>query len=86
MRQLTVAVSLTGSFIIYALVVNLFDALFMFLLFGVLPGRTEQLSANHMLTIYCGATLLIVTYALRGRFVVAAKYVSLNLPRRSSAS
>jgi hypothetical protein len=86
MRQLTIVLSLIGSFVVYALVVNLFDALFMFLLFGVLPGRSEQLSANQMLTIYGGATALIVAYALRGRFAVAAKFISLNLPRRSSAS
>jgi hypothetical protein len=86
MRQLIIASSTFGSLVVFALVVDLFDAAFMFLLFGVLPGHDKQLSANQMLSIYSGATVLIVGYSLRNHFATAAKFISLNFPRRSSAS
>ena len=65
MRQLIIASSLIGSFLIFSMVVNLFDTLVMFLLFGILPGRSEPVSANNMLAIYTAATFVVAGYAFR---------------------
>ena len=66
MRQVIIGLSLLVSFVIFALTVQLFDVLVMFLLFGILPGQARPLSANQMLAIYGGATVLVAGYALRG--------------------
>lgn len=86
MRQLVTITSLLGWFIIFASVTDLFEALLMFLLFGVLPGRHNQLSANQMLGIYVLATAFIAAYALRGRVAPLVRHVSLTRPTRSNAS
>lgn len=73
MRQTAIATSLLGSFVLFALTINLFDTLVMFLLFGILPGQDTPVSANQMLAIYAGATVIVVTYALRGSVVLILK-------------
>ena len=65
MRQLIIASSLIGSFLIFSMVVNLLVTLVMFLLFGILPGRPEPVSANNMLAIYTAATIVVAGYAFR---------------------
>lgn len=65
MRQVIVSLSLIGSFMVLALTIDLFDSLVMFLLFGILPGRVDPLSANQMLGIYATASVLVGGYALR---------------------
>lgn len=69
MRQVIIVLSLTGSFMVLATVINLFDTLIMFLLFGILPDRTTPLSANQMLMIYGSATLVVAVYASRGAVI-----------------
>jgi hypothetical protein len=63
-RKLIISTCLVGSFVIFAAVINLYDAMFMFLLFGILPGRDEQLSANQMLVLYSTAGILLTTRLL----------------------
>jgi hypothetical protein len=65
MRQAVICMSLIGSFIVFALTIDLLNSIFMFLLFGILPGREEPLSANHMLAIYALATVFVFAYATR---------------------
>lgn len=65
MRQAIIWLNVIGMFIMFALTIDLFDALVMFLLFGILPGREEPLSANQMLSIYAAATLFVCGYAMR---------------------
>ena len=69
MRQLIIALNLLGSFILLALTIDLFDTLFMFALFGILPGQAEPLSANQMLTIYAAASIFVFIYALRAQII-----------------
>jgi len=76
MRQLIIAFSLTGSFALFALVTNLFDTAVMFLLFGILPGQTEPLSANQMLAIYATASVFVSLYALRPGIVTISNLLS----------
>jgi len=76
MRQLIIAFSLTGSFSLCARVTNLFDTAVMFLLFGILPGQTEPLSANQMLAIYATASVFVSLYALRPGIVTISNLLS----------
>ncbi|MDQ5932017.1 MAG: hypothetical protein QG649_102 [Patescibacteria group bacterium] len=64
MNKVVTILSIFGSFIIYALTVDLFEQLFMFVLFGFIPGRAEPLTANQMLFIYGFATIVVTTYSL----------------------
>jgi hypothetical protein len=66
MRRLVIIASLVGSLTVFALSIDLFDALFMFIFFGVIPGRVEPLPAFEMLMVYSIAGLIVVTFALRG--------------------
>lgn len=86
MRQGVIIANLTGSFIVFALTIDLFDTLFMFVLFGIVPGRTEPLSANQMLFIYSAASIVTVAYALRGRFVAMARSLRAGQRQQSRAS
>ncbi len=70
MRQLLTFLNLTGSFIVLALTIDLFDTMFMFLLFGILPNRSESLSANQMLIIYGTASAIVAGFALRSSLMV----------------
>ena len=56
MRNIITYLSLSGSALIFCLVTDLFDTMLMFLLFGVVPGRAEPVSAELMLVSY--ATLI----------------------------
>ncbi|MES2876334.1 MAG: hypothetical protein V4678_02565 [Patescibacteria group bacterium] len=84
MRQLFIVFSLIGSFIVFSLTINLFDTMFMFLLFGILPGRAEPLSANHMLTIYSVATTGVIGYAVHTQVIALAKLL-FRLPTTTPA-
>ena len=53
MRRSLIIASLVGSFGIFALTTGLFEQLFMFVLFGILPGSHEALSASTMLALWC---------------------------------
>jgi hypothetical protein len=83
MRQATIVLSLAGSFMLYALTVNLFDTIFMFVLFGILPSRTEPLSADQMLAINGTATMIVLAFMSRGLFSLPRP---LTQNRRQSAS
>lgn len=65
MRQAIITFNLIGSFVIYALSIDLFDNLIMFLLFGIVPGKNEQLSANQMLLLYTIAAVAVTVYYAR---------------------
>lgn len=84
MRQLIIAFSLIGSFVVYAAVVDLFDTLVMFLLFGILPGRSEPISANHMLSIYTFASIAVLVYAFRVRLATFGELIRTG-SKRSNA-
>lgn len=58
MRNIITYLSLSGSLAIFGMVTDLPDTVLMFLLFGIVPGRTEPVSAELMLLSY--VTLLAV--------------------------
>lgn len=82
MRQTVIVISLLGSLMLFAMTINLFDTLVMFLLFGILPGQDTPVSANQMLTIYSGATVVVVAYALRGSVALILR--AIRLTRRTA--
>lgn len=67
MRRFIIIASLAGSFLIFALTIDLFDAIFMFVFFGVLPFKATPIPATEMLAIYSLAGVAVVAYALRNR-------------------
>jgi hypothetical protein len=90
MRKLIISTCLAGSFFIFAAVINLYDALFMFLLFGILPGRDEQLSANQMLVLYGAAGILLTARLLpsqieRLRQLIKYKKIIIPLMQRKTS-
>lgn len=52
MRRSLIIASLAGSFGILTLTSGVFEHLFMFVLFGMLPGSNEPLSASAMLALW----------------------------------
>lgn len=66
MRRMLIIASLAGSLIVFALSVNLFDTLFMFIFFGVVPFKSEPIPADEMLLVYIVAGAFVLAYALRG--------------------
>ena len=84
MRQTLIIASLVGSTVIFALVIDLFDTLFMFLLFGILPGQGQRLSANEMLTIYGGAAAAVLIYGLRARLSALVGFVRSKRQERTN--
>ena len=80
MRQAIIWLNLTGSFIVFALTIQLFDVVVMFLLFGIIPGRIEPLSADQMLAIYGAAAAVVCLYSLRSTL----QYVVRWSPQRQS--
>lgn len=66
MRRMLIISSLTGSLIIFALTIDFFDAVFMFVFFGVVPFKAQPIPAIEMLLIYSLAGIAVLTYALRG--------------------
>lgn len=87
MRQVLISASLTGSFVVYALTINLFDSLLMFLLFGILPDGTEQLTPNQMLMMYLMIALGITSYvALPLVQDLARRYVSASRAKTSASA
>ncbi len=86
MRQGVIIASLIGSFLVFALTIDLFDTLFMFVLFGIIPGRVEPLSANQMLLIYAVASLGTIAYALRGRITLLVRLLAPVARQHSRAS
>lgn len=67
MRRTLIITSLLGSLVIFALTIDLFDAIFMFVFFGVTPFRAEPIPAVQMLLVYSLTASVIIVYALRGR-------------------
>ncbi len=65
-RSITYA-SLFGSVIIFCLATNFIETLFMFLLFGFIPGRSEPFSAQEMLAFYTSVLALIAITSLHKR-------------------
>lgn len=86
MRQAIIFLSLLGSFTVFALTVQLFDILVMFLLFGILPGQATPLSANQMLVIYSAATGFVTLYALRGSIATFLKLLRTKSQSTSRAT
>lgn len=86
MRQATTILSLLGSFIIFALTVNLFETSVMFVLFGILPDGSQRLSANQMLTIYLAATVLVLGNAFRSSTAGAISALRSHRPKHSHAA
>lgn len=84
MRQLLTFLNLFGSFIVLALTIDLFDTMFMFLLFGVLPNRSEPLSANQMLMIYGAASVIVAGFAVRSSAVLLLSSLKFIYRQRSS--
>ena len=52
MRRQIIIANLTGSFAVFSLASGLFDHVLMFILFGLLPGRSEPLPASTMLVLW----------------------------------
>ncbi len=84
MRQLLTYLNIFGSFIVLALTIDLFDTMFMFLLFGVLPNRSEPLSANQMLMIYGAASVIVAGFAVRSSVVLLLSSLKFIYRQRSS--
>jgi hypothetical protein len=85
MRQVVVWLSLTGSALVFALTIDLFDVMVMFLLFGILPGRIEPLSADQMLAIYGVATASVCLYSLRSTLLGLVRLAPQRQTRRSAS-
>ena len=66
MRTSIIIASLIGSFLVFSASTDLFNSLFMLVLFGVVPGSNVPLPADQMLTIYALCASVIVAYCLRG--------------------
>lgn len=84
MRQAIITLCLFGSFIVFALTVNLFDTLVMFILFGILPNDTTRVSPDQMLLIHGGSALVITLYALRRSVRTGAKLVVRAFARKTA--
>jgi hypothetical protein len=52
MRKYVIISSLIGSAVIFCMVIDVFDSLFMFLLFGMIPGVDTPLTPQQMLLLY----------------------------------
>lgn len=65
MRRLLIKASLAGSLIVFALSIDLFDAIFMFVFFGVVPLKAEPIPAVQMLLVYMAAGLFVLAYGFR---------------------
>lgn len=83
MRESLIITSLIGSFIVFCMSIDLFNAVVMFVLFGILPGQTNPLPAASMLAIYSAGAVLIAIYALRGGVAVILQAFTRSA-RRSS--
>ena len=86
MRQAITVISLLGSFMVFALTIDLFDSLFMFVLFGVVPGRAEPIAANQMLSIYAASTIVVLLFSVRQQIIAVLRFARFSATRRSSAS
>ena len=86
MRQMVIGLSLLGSLLIFALTVDLFDTIVLFLLFGILPGRTAPLSPDQMLTIYAVISVFVIALSLKDTVVPTLSSLRSNLPRFSRQS
>ena len=67
MRRSLITTSLVGSLTIFVLTIDLFDAIFMFVFFGIVPFNTEPIPAIQMLLVYVAAGAFVLAYALRTR-------------------
>ena len=85
MRQVVVWSSLIGSAFVLALTVELFDNMVMFLLFGILPGRVEPLSADQMLLIYGVATASVFLYSFKSALQGVIRTSPQRQTRRSAS-
>lgn len=81
MRQVIITFSLLGSFIIFASTVQLFDVVVMFLLFGIVPGHHEPISARIMLIGYAAAAVGTMGYILRAKVPVLAQKLTSRLKK-----
>ena len=86
MRQIVIGLCLLGSLLIFALTVDLFDTIVLFLLFGILPGRTAPLSPDHMLSIYAVVSVFVIGFSLRDSVAPTLSSLRSNLPRVSRQS
>jgi hypothetical protein len=87
MRQFIITFNLFGSFVIFALVTNLFEQAVMFVLFGFIPGIDEPLSPNQMLGIYGLASLGVATHVLHVRLRhLLRHFAHAGMARRSKAA
>ena len=59
--------SLFGSAIIFCLATNFIETLFMFLLFGFIPGKSEPFSAQEMLAFYVCVLGFLVIVSMQKR-------------------
>lgn len=76
MRQAVIYVSLCGSLILYMLTINLFESMLLFVLFGLMPGSEQQLSAAQMLTIHGVIGSALASYVARRHIRNAARALS----------
>ncbi|MBC7512631.1 hypothetical protein H7142_03165 [Candidatus Saccharibacteria bacterium] len=80
MRQAIIIISLIGSFTVFATTVSLLESSVMFLLFGVVPGRTEAIPASVMLTVYSVAGVLVLSYIVLRNLTRLTAYLRATLP------
>lgn len=73
MKRTITYINLFGSLLIFCFATNIFDSIFMFLFFGIVPGRVDPISAQEMLAFYFSVSMILVTVILRKRLN--------NLPR-----
>lgn len=60
MRRSIIYTCLIGSLAIFCLTSGLIEAIVMFLLFGIVPGRVQALSAQEMMAFYLSIVGLMV--------------------------
>lgn len=80
MSNIITYLSLSGSLMIFGMVTDLPDTMLMFLLFGIVPGRTEPVSAELMLVSYVTLLALVAS-----RHVSKQITIQQVLPKRRPA-
>jgi hypothetical protein len=72
MNRALIIASLSGSFLVYGAVINLYDTLLMFMFFGILPGGINRVSADQMFLMYEIIGLALSAYLIirSVRFIV----------------
>ena len=80
MRQAIIIISLIGSFTVFATTVHLLENSIMFLLFGIMPGRSDAVPASIMLTGYSVAAILVSSFIVLRNLTRLTAFLRATLP------